>query len=77
MSDRLPIVLSWVQQGCRCIACRAGTKHAAHGWERFEREDPTRVDLHRWWTGKCHNNENIAHSIGFSGGRPLPFAISL
>jgi hypothetical protein len=73
MSDRLPIVLSWVQQGCRCIACRAGTKRGAHGWERFEREDPTRVDLHRWWTGKRQNNENIALILGPPPGGNLLF----
>lgn len=64
MPDRLPIVLDWRQQECRPIACRAGTKHAAHGWERFQREDPTRVDLHRWWTGTRQNNENVALILG-------------
>jgi Bifunctional DNA primase/polymerase, N-terminal len=62
--DRLPQVLSYTQQGCRCIACRAGTKHAAHGWERFQREDPTRLDLHRWWTGTRQNDANVALILG-------------
>jgi hypothetical protein len=64
MPDRLPDVLDWRKQECRTIACTVGTKHAAHGWERFQREDPTTVDLHRWWTGKRHNNENIALILG-------------
>jgi hypothetical protein len=73
MPDRLPIVLDWLQQECRPIPCRDGTKHAAHGWERFQREDPTRVDLHRWWTGKRQNNENIALILGPKPGGNLLF----
>jgi Bifunctional DNA primase/polymerase, N-terminal len=64
MPDRLPIVLRWVQQGCRPIPCQAGTKHARDSWTRFQRRDPTVHDRHRWWTGTRQNNENVALILG-------------
>jgi hypothetical protein len=64
MPDRLPIVLCYVQQGCRPIPCQAGTKHARDSWTRFQRHDPTVHNRHRWWTGTRQNNENVALILG-------------